>query len=397
MSALRLFSLFGASIFHNRTTLSPSPPIRFNKLFPSITPPLRFRRYASSSAAIDTNSIPCINLETTTSDSGHLWPEWVAFVDRLKAKGYVAAGDSSPAAPVEDEFSVSDKNFYKDMNLLKDASLSFARDRFDIFRLLSKEDIQTVVEIGCPNLFRKAVNSAKRLRSYLQLDEGDVCSSCNLRGSCDRAYVILKESEAAARTVDIVRVLLFYALDPLVIAGGEKPSGRAIVEASARNLLSNLIVLSETPPDPALPKPAPQASHQKKKSLNFVDDKPSTDVEMKRGDWMCPKCNFVNFSRNVRCLKCKSEGPKRVGADDIEMKKGDWNCPRCAFMNFASNRKCLHCQEARPKRQLNPGEWECPSCDFLNYKRNMVCLKCNCERPKEMVTQYEEQMWRRPN
>ena len=101
------------------------------------------------------------------------------------------------------------------------------------------------------------------------------CSSCNLRGSCDRAYVILKESEAAAQTVDIVRVLLFYVLDPLVIAGGEKPSGRAIVEAAARNLLSDLIVLSETPPDSALPKPAPQASHQKKRSLNFVDDKPN--------------------------------------------------------------------------------------------------------------------------
>ncbi|PSS08190.1 Elongation factor Ts like [Actinidia chinensis var. chinensis] len=132
MVASRLFSLFGASIFHNRTALSTSPPIRFNNLFPSVTPPLRFRRrrYTSSSAAIDINSIPCNNLETTTSDSGHPWPEWVAFVDRLKAKGYFA-GDSSPAAaPVEDEVCGSDKNFYKDMNLLKDASLIFARDRF---------------------------------------------------------------------------------------------------------------------------------------------------------------------------------------------------------------------------------------------------------------------------
>lgn len=35
--------------------------------------------------------------------------------------------------------------------------------------------MQTVVEKGCPNLFRKAVNSAKRLRVYLQVDEGHVC------------------------------------------------------------------------------------------------------------------------------------------------------------------------------------------------------------------------------
>ncbi|KAL6958268.1 hypothetical protein U1Q18_045107 [Sarracenia purpurea var. burkii] len=69
----------------------------------------------------------------------------------------------------------------------------------------------------------------------------------------------------------------------------------------------------------------------------------------------------MNFSRNTRCLKCKTEGPKRVGADEIEMKKGDWNCLQCNFMNFASNRTCLRCREARPKRQLSPGDWECPS------------------------------------
>lgn len=38
-------------------------------------------------------------------------------------------------------------------------------------------------------------------------------------------------------------------------------------------------------------------------------------------------CSYMNFSRNISCLKCKAEGPKRVGADAVEMKKGDWNCP----------------------------------------------------------------------
>lgn len=47
-------------------------------------------------------------------------------------------------------------------------------------RSLSRQDIQTVVEKGCPNLFRKAVNSGKRLRVYVQLDEGDVSFSNNL-------------------------------------------------------------------------------------------------------------------------------------------------------------------------------------------------------------------------
>ncbi|KAF2317494.1 hypothetical protein GH714_023045 [Hevea brasiliensis] len=187
------------------------------------------------------------------------------------------------------------------MNQSKDPCLSFARDRYDLLKSLSVDDIQKVVESGCPNLFRKAVNSAKRLRAYLRMDEGEVCGACNLRGSCDRAYVILKDNEANARTVDIVRILLSYALDPLVISGEEKPPGREVVEAAVRKLLSELIELSQKTPDPPVMKPATEAVHQKKRerifnddkkrplSDSFSDEKLSQDVEMKRGDWICPK------------------------------------------------------------------------------------------------------------
>ncbi|XP_062092075.1 uncharacterized protein LOC133797950 isoform X3 [Humulus lupulus] len=40
------------------------------------------------------------------------------------------------------------------------------------------------------------------------------------------------------------------------------------------------------------------------------------------------RCNFTNFARNICCLKCKAEGPKKSGESDIEMKKGNWNCPK---------------------------------------------------------------------
>lgn len=43
-------------------------------------------------------------------------------------------------------------------------------------RSMSRQEIQAVVDKGCPNILRKAVNSSKRLRAYLQLDEGDVSS-----------------------------------------------------------------------------------------------------------------------------------------------------------------------------------------------------------------------------
>ena len=99
---------------------------------------------------------------------------------------------------------------------------------------------------------------------------------------------MLKESEAAARTVDIVRILLFYALDPLVTSG-EKPPGRELVEVSARKLLSELIDLSDTPLDPALAKPAAVPPRHKEQHMNFVDDEKPQNVQMKEGDWICPK------------------------------------------------------------------------------------------------------------
>ncbi|KAK3228293.1 hypothetical protein Dsin_008155 [Dipteronia sinensis] len=363
---------------------------------------IRFRRHGSS-AAVDTVT-DADTPNTPLQYHHHPWPEWVSFVDRLKTKGY---------------FDV--ENITYDA-LVKVACLNFARDRYDIIRSLPTEDIRTVVGHGCPHLFYKVVNSAKKLRAHVRLNEVNVCNGCNLRGSCGKADVTLKEDEAGACTVDMMRVLLYYALDPLVVTGGEKPPGREIVDASTRKLFSELIKLSETTIDPLVPKPASESPPQKAKTIkggdwicpkcNFMnfarniqcrqckEDGPKNvgvvDVEIKKGDWTCSKCNFMNFSRNKRCLKCKADGPDRVDVNEVEKKKGDWNCPQCGFMNFSSNKKCLRCPESRPKRQLNPGEWECPSCDFLNYRRNKDCLKCNGERPKRAATEYEDQTWIRP-
>eukprot|EP00262_Sarcandra_glabra_P009414 TRINITY_DN23792_c0_g1_i1.p1 TRINITY_DN23792_c0_g1~~TRINITY_DN23792_c0_g1_i1.p1 ORF type:complete len:412 (+),score=62.68 TRINITY_DN23792_c0_g1_i1:94-1329(+) len=407
MAAASRLLLFRASffpIYRNSPaplSLSLKPPLN-NTLFfylrslpatpkPAPLPSLQF--YTSSSAA-------ALDAPPESSEAlSHPWPEWLSFIDRLKTKGYF---DEPTIATTENEESGGgDKGSeadvsLKDMHRLKNGCLNFARERFDILRSLSRKDIQTVVECGCPSLFRKAVNSAKRLRAFVRLDEGDVCSACKLRASCDRAYVIAKDDEGA-RTVDIVRILLSYAMDPLVLSEGEKPPGREHIEASARKLLSELIGLSETPPDPALPKPAMKLPSQKEQSQKVMDhDKWPQNVELKRGDWICSKCNFMNFSRNVRCLECKEDGPKRVDFDAVEMKKGDWTCPQCQFMNFARNKTCFRCQELRPKREMNPGEWECPSCDFLNFRGNIVCRKCNHKPPKDEAMQYEDQMWRKP-
>ncbi|GMH17534.1 hypothetical protein Nepgr_019375 [Nepenthes gracilis] len=422
-----IFFFFGATVVRTSKTLSSVSPLSLTKPLTS-RPRHLHKLYTSSYAA----------LNTRTDDSHespapqHPWPEWIAFVDSLKSKGYLI--EMNDGSSVDDAVGNSE-SIYKDMNLLKNACLSFSRDRFDIFKSIPTDDIQTIVKDACPNLLRKVVNSAKRLRAYVGLDEGLVCSACNLRGSCDRAYVTLKEVEAAARTVDVMRILLFYALDPLVILGGVKPPGGEQAELSSRRLLSELLELSEVSPHVALPQRAIKASFQKTQVVNLMDTKLSQNVDMKRGDWMCPKCNFLNFSRNVqcmkcnedgprkvgiqkvelnkgdwmcpecnfmnfsrniRCLKCKVEGPKKVSISEVEMKKGDWNCPQCGIMNFASKTKCFRCTEPRPPRKLNPGEWECPSCDFLNYRRNLVCLKCQCKRTRAVAQQFEDQVWRKP-
>ncbi|KAL3818609.1 hypothetical protein ACJIZ3_004514 [Penstemon smallii] len=385
MATSRLFSLLGPSIIRNSHNFPQIPPHKFNKIFFPLS--LRFRRYSSSALSLDSTDTDTLNsFDSTSAVSVHPWPEWVKFVDRLKEKGYIA----EKAANLENEGAA----VYTDMNMVKDACLNFARDRYDIFKSLSTQDIHRVVEKGCPNLFRKAVNSAKRLRSYLELDESDVCSSCNLRGSCDRAYVMLNESEAAARTIDIVRILLLYALDPIVISGEVKPPGRELVEGSARKLFSELIELGETAPDPELPKPAVVTSQRKKQSLDLSEFESSRDDQMKPGDWVCTTCNFMNFARNIQCRKCKADGPKNVSRDVAERKKGDWDCPQCSFMNFASKRQCFKCQEPRPKRELRPGDWECPNCDFLNFSRNTVCRKCNHENPQGSMMQSDT--WKRP-
>ncbi|KAH7655830.1 Zinc finger RanBP2-type protein [Dioscorea alata] len=275
MAALRL-SCFSSFLCH---PLRFRPSSIFRLRLPSKAPP---QFYATSSV---------VALEGSGT-APHPWPEWERFLDKLKSKGYF--DKTLPAGEGEDGVAAASDEASMDLHHVKAACLGFARERFDIFKSLSKEDINTIVEFGCPNLFRKTVNSAKRLRAHLRIDEGDVCSACSLRGSCDRAYIISKEDEAA-RTVDVVRILLSYAANPIAVSGREKSSENK-VEQSARNLLLELFKLSDTIPDPSLPRPAILPSTRKdpatpKESSWNINTKlvGAQNNEMKKGDWLCPK------------------------------------------------------------------------------------------------------------
>lgn len=270
-------------------------------------------------------------------------------------------------------------NASKDSNNIRTACLNFAREHSDLIRQFSKREIQIVVGSGCPSLDRKVVNSAKRLRSHVGIDEREVCSSCNLRGSCDRAYTKARENEGG-RTVDVVRILLTYGLNVVTGTIDNQACMTKVIKESVRKLLTEVVDFTIKELNSNTPEPDSESSrgHQMKKSRNTVP--------MKQGDWICPKCNFMNFAKNINCLSCNGlfEDRLRKLHKDLEhlpLKKGDWICKTCNFLNFAKNPKCLQCHEP-PMRELTPGEWECLSCHYINFRRNMLCLKCNWKRPK---------------
>ncbi|ONK75317.1 uncharacterized protein A4U43_C03F15590 [Asparagus officinalis] len=296
----------------------------------------------------------------------HQWPEWTELVEILFKKGYL-----DPSAAVAAS---------KSPNLLRSACLNFARDRFDLIRYFSRKDIYVMAGAGCPSLDRKVVNSGKRLRTHVGIDEGDVCSSCSLRGSCERAYVKAREDECG-RTVDIMRFLLTYGLDLTSGSLINQASITKVVKGSVRKLMNEMVEFSEKEFSSSTSK---ATSVQ---SSGYEISKSQKNVLMKRGDWICPKCNFMNFAKNIKCLRCSGVSQEKLDKlreerEHLPLKKGDWICEKCNFLNFAKNTRCLQCQEKPSNRHLNPGEWECVSCNYINFQKNMVCLKCDWKRPK---------------
>ncbi|EPS72459.1 hypothetical protein M569_02297, partial [Genlisea aurea] len=331
---------------------------------------------SSSSSEEESGSLEKLNREVVKSESVpengdvikrdvelvHPWPEWIELMERLVQQNYFdhrrkdedgmleGLGIEVPDAESKEESLPA--NFAQHFKTVQTAMVNFGRDRFDILRALSRQDLQILVGYGCPSADKRVVFSGKLLRKLTHLDEGDVCSSCSLRGSCEKAY-LLTNKEDEARTIDVMRILLTYGFAPIDGSVTNKALlNMKPVKAVIRKLLHQVVKLSAVPIDPNLPPP--------------VIKRPPPKVKQPPPP---PK--------------------KRVGRYDVEMKKGDWLCIKCSFLNFAKNTACLQCEAKRPKRQLLPGEWECPQCNFLNYRRNTVCFHCEHSRPLDTYTERE--------
>ncbi|XP_073154819.1 zinc finger protein VAR3, chloroplastic-like [Henckelia pumila] len=251
----------------------------------------------------------------------HPWPEWTHFLNFLSDRQGWTWSAPSPVdlkIPSEDAFVVYEE-LSDDFVLAASNCLAFARDRPNLLGLLSRRNIEAVVSNGTPFLFKSALDCARRMRAFLGADQGN--------GS---------EYEYAT-TIDLMKYIISYASNPTVSSGKNGLYSRELVDSSICNLLHELGAVSGAPTGSA----------------------PAQEQQLSARHGQTPR----SLGRN------------------IEMKRGDWVCSKCNFMNFARNMKCLECEEPKPKRQLTGGEWDCPQCNFFNYGRNLVCLRCDCRRP----------------
>lgn len=119
--------------------------------------------------------------------------------------------------------------------------------------------------------------------------------------------------------------------------------------------------------------------------------------DMRRGDWMCSECGTHNFSNKTQCRTCevpRAQGDPNFGASASQLKPGEWLCPTCGINNFFYRTDCYRCKEERPEgyeappaamrqaRNVKPGDWECPECQAHNFSRNQECFKCDAPRPE---------------
>ncbi|XP_027926652.1 ranBP2-type zinc finger protein At1g67325-like isoform X2 [Vigna unguiculata] len=81
---------------------------------------------------------------------------------------------------------------------------------------------------------------------------------------------------------------------------------------------------------------------------------------------------------------------KRRGGPD-GLSEGDWICPKCENVNFAFRTTCniKHCGAARPSSNkpsstvIPEGSWTCERCGNLNYPFRNVCNRKNCRTDKK--------------
>jgi len=148
--------------------------------------------------------------------------------------------------------------------------------------------------------------------------------------------------------------------------------------------------------------------------------------ERRPGDWICHKCNVLNYTSRQQCFKCNIEKPASARSGPMFNPGGEmWGgprgpphsgggmyycpncpCPRCNGPNRGMGRSFINpfrerAGGANMERQESynpfsssgpfggndrrPGDWDCPSCRGHNYADKKACFRCGIEKPADII------------
>ncbi|KAK6944534.1 Zinc finger, RanBP2-type [Dillenia turbinata] len=414
---LSLYSSLSLSSLHRHP---PRPHHhRLHKFISTSSTTSRLGFSAKSSEQFHTQTC-CIADEPSTANS-HPWPEWYKLVDAVSSAGYF---NRQTSLSEEDEFA---QDLPEEFLRVAFACLAFARERPNLLGLVSRKDVEVVVENGLPFLFKNSVHTVTRMKRFLSGDDITQCRTHpkNLRSRIKPldfysvyldGILRLKVDECVnldplkkrLRVPDVImpdfesKKLWLQRVTMELINDNSEPSSFVYLGDGYRGVIdidSFKNFVREKGLETEKAQTVDLMRYLLSYASNYVDSVErsnlhnSKQVESSVQNLLCgileanqcalPVDLSMPTSMHREFTGSLGQTSRPVG-QNIEMKRGDWICLRCNFMNFARNVKCLECEEPRPKRQLTGGEWECPQCDFFNYGRNVVCLRCDCKRPGEV-------------
>ncbi|CAK9146676.1 unnamed protein product [Ilex paraguariensis] len=181
-------SLLSLSTTPHHLTLSPSSPP--HQLLLPIKSSQQQQIHAQSNTLKEDHFQDSPPGFSPTSGASHPWPDWSKLIDTVSTSGYfdrqrLDAAEGHEIIP-EDAF-VAYEELNDEFVHAANACLAFARERSNLLGLLSRRDIQVVVENGTPFLFKSALDTARRMRSFLGIggSSGSSVRKCDVVGGGD--------------------------------------------------------------------------------------------------------------------------------------------------------------------------------------------------------------------
>ncbi|KAG0491793.1 hypothetical protein HPP92_004826 [Vanilla planifolia] len=157
-----------------------------------------------------------------------LSPEAALLLKRLHDEGYLK---TEPGHVPPD---------YPSRHLIKSAAEKLGQRHQEIAKWLSGSDLKKIALFGCPNVERKVVFAAKRLRSFFSIQEDIICRGCKLKTTCK---FVNQRVDKVDRVIlaDVMRLLTLLAFDAIP----QQLSVPLDVKASVYKLLKEAVNLCE--------------------------------------------------------------------------------------------------------------------------------------------------------